>query len=70
MPITALGSATVAVRSPPKHLMHWMATMQLWRDFEAALGPLLSGFAISAIYLAPVLILAIALVAQIFRRAG
>ena len=36
--------ATVAVRSPPEHLMHRMATMQTWRDFGAALGPLLSGF--------------------------
>ena len=72
--LAALGPATVAVRSPPEHLMHRMATMQTWRDFGAALGPLLSGFllagfAISAIYLALVLILAVALLAHAFRRA-
>ena len=71
--IAALGPATVAVRSPPEHLMHRMATMQTWRDFGAALGPLLSGFflagfAISAIYLALALILAAALLVQLFRR--
>ena len=71
--IAALGPATMAVRSPPEHLMHRMATMQTWRDFGAALGPLLSGFflagfAISAIYLALVLILAAALLAQLFHR--
>ena len=71
--IAALGPATVAVRSPPEHLMHRMATMQTWRDFGAALGPLLSGFflagfAISAIYFALVLILAATLLAQLFRR--
>ncbi|MCY3814130.1 MAG: MFS transporter [Gammaproteobacteria bacterium] len=71
--IAALGPATVAVRSPSEHLMHRMATMQTWRDFGAALGPLLSGFflagfAISAIYLALVLILATALLVQLFRR--
>ena len=72
--LAALGPATVAVRSPPEHLMHRMATMQTWRDFGAALGPLLSGFflagfAIFEIYLALVLILAVALLAHAFRRA-
>ena len=72
--IAALGPATVAARSPPAQLMHRMATMQAWRDFGAALGPLLSGFllagfAMSGIYLALVLILAAALLAQVVRRA-
>ena len=72
--IAALGPATVAARSPPAQLMHRMATMQTWRDFGAALGPLLSGFflagfAMSAIYLALALILAAALLAQGFPRA-
>ena len=72
--LAALGPATVAVRSPPEHLMYRMATMQTWRDFGAALGPLLSGFflagfAIFEIYLALVLILAVALLAHAFRRA-
>ena len=72
--IASLGPATVATRSPPVQLMHRMATMQTWRDFGAALGPLLSGFflgafAMPAIYFALVLILAAALLAQIFRRA-
>ena len=71
--IAALGPATVAVRSPSEHLMHRMATMQTWRDFGAALGPLLSGFFLGAfamplIYLALVLILAVALLGQFFLR--
>ena len=72
--IAALGPATVAVYSPPEHLMHRMATMQTWRDFGAALGPLLSGFflggfAMPEIYCALALIMTIALLAQVFRRA-
>ena len=71
--IAALGPATVAVRSPSEHLMHRMATMQTWRDFGAALGPLLSGFflggfAMPVIYFALVLILAVALLAQLLLR--
>ena len=54
--------------------MHRMATMQTWRDFGAALGPLLSGFFLAGfeifeIYLALVLIVAVALLAHAFRRA-
>ena len=72
--IAALGPATVAARSPPAQLMHRMATMQTWRDFGAALGPLLSGFflgglAMPSIYCALVLIMTIALLAQVFPRA-
>lgn len=71
--IAALGPATVAVRNTSDQVMHRMATMQTWRDFGAALGPLLSGFIIggftmSTIYGFLVLLLAIALMAQIFRR--
>ena len=71
--LAALGPATVAARSPSEHLMHRMATMQTWRDFGAALGPLLSGFFLSpfampTIYLALVLILAVALLAHLFLR--
>jgi predicted MFS family arabinose efflux permease len=71
--IAALGPATVAVRNPPDQIMHRMATMQTWRDFGAALGPLLSGFFLGAfdipsIYTVLVAILAVALVSQIFRR--
>ena len=71
--IAALGPATVAVRNPPEQVMHRLATMQTWRDFGAALGPLLSGFFLGAfeipvIYSALVAILAVALIAQIFRR--
>jgi MFS family permease len=71
--IAALGPATVAVRNPPDQVMHRLATMQTWRDFGAALGPLLSGFFLGAfeiptIYGALVAILAIALIAQVFRR--
>ena len=71
--IAALGPATVAVRNPPDQVMHRMATMQTWRDFGAALGPLLSGFFLGAIeipviYAALVVILSIALISQIFCR--
>ena len=50
------------------------ASVETWRDFGAALGPLLSGFflggfAMLAIYCALVLIMTIALLAQVFRRA-
>ena len=71
--IAALGPATVANRNPPDRIMHRMATMQTWRDFGAALGPLLAGlllgsFAMPAIYWALAVILAIALLAQKFGR--
>lgn len=71
--IAALGPATVAVRNPPDQVMHRMATMQTWRDFGAALGPLLSGFFLGAIeipiiYAVLVAILSIALISQIFSR--
>lgn len=71
--IGALGPATVATRNLPDQVMHRMATMQTWRDFGAALGPLLSGFILSAIeipviYGALVVIITVALAAQIFRR--
>ena len=71
--IAALGPATVAARNPTEQVMHRMAVMQTWRDFGAALGPLLSGFFLGAltipvIYTALVAILAMALAAQIFWR--
>jgi len=71
--IAALGPAAVAARNRPDQVMHRLATMQTWRDFGAALGPLLSGFflgafAMPAIYGALVLILTVALLAQIVRR--
>ena len=71
--IAALGPATVAVRNDSAQVMHRMATMQSWRDFGAALGPLLSGFLlgtfeISEMYAALVLILVVALLAQILHR--
>lgn len=71
--IAALGPATVAVRNASDQVMHRMATMQTWRDFGAALGPLLSGFflgvfEIPLIYTALVLILTAALTVQIFSR--
>ena len=71
--IAALGPAAVAVRNRSDQVMHRLATMQTWRDVGAALGPLLSGFflgafAMPAIYGALVLILTVALLAQIARR--
>lgn len=71
--IGALGPATIATRSPPDQVMHRMATMQTWRDFGAALGPLLSGFflnaiEIPAIYGALVVIIVVALASQFFRH--
>ena len=71
--IAALGPATVAVRNSADQVMHRMAVMMTWRDFGAALGPLLSGFFLGAIsipiiYSALVAILTIALAGQIFRR--
>jgi DHA1 family inner membrane transport protein len=71
--IAALGPATVATRNPPDQVMHRMATMQTWRDFGAALGPLLSGFFLGAIeipviYSALVLMILAALTSQALRR--
>ncbi len=71
--IAALGPATVAKRNPPDQVMHRMATMQTWRDFGAALGPLLSGFLLNkieipVIYGALVAMITAALLLQAFRR--
>ncbi len=71
--IAALGPATVATRNPPDQVMHRMATMQTWRDFGAAMGPLLSGFFLNSIeipiiYSALVVLIAAALLSQLFRR--
>jgi len=71
--IAALGPAAIALRNPPARVMHRMATMQTWRDFGAALGPLSSGFllgamAIPVIYAALVTLLAVSLAPQLFRR--
>ncbi len=71
--IAALGPATVATRNPPDQVMHRMAVMQTWRDFGAALGPLLSGFFLSSIeipviYGALVIMIVAALASQIIRH--
>ena len=42
--IAAVGPAAIALREDQKDTMHRLAVMQTWRDFGAAIGPLVSGF--------------------------
>ncbi len=41
--IAAVGPATVAQRTPSNTTMYRLAVMQTWRDFGAAMGPLVTG---------------------------
>ena len=71
--LAAVGPAAAAQRSGHQQIMHRLAAMQTWRDFGAALGPLTSGFLLArvempALYGAMVVLLAIALTFQIWRR--
>lgn len=42
--ISAVGPAAIALHATPADTMHRLAVMQTWRDFGAAIGPLVSGF--------------------------
>jgi MFS transporter, DHA1 family, inner membrane transport protein len=42
--IAAVGPAAIAVHEAQHDTMHRLAVMQTWRDFGAAIGPLVSGF--------------------------
>lgn len=66
--IAAVGPAAVAIREAQENTMHRLAVMQTWRDFGAAIGPLVSGFLFlelgaSALYYSIVPILLAALIA-------
>ena len=47
--ISAVGPAAVAMSVPHESAMQRLAVMQTWRDFGAALGPLVSGFLFAAL---------------------
>lgn len=50
--IAAVGPALVAQRADGEGTLHRLAVMQTWRDFGAALGPLVAGILVEAISLA------------------
>jgi MFS family permease len=49
--IAALGPAVVARRAGGEGTLHRLAVMQTWRDFGAAVGPLVTGILLEAISL-------------------
>ena len=49
--IAALGPAVVAQRAGGEGTLHRLAVMQTWRDFGAAVGPLITGILLEAVSL-------------------
>jgi len=49
--IAAVGPAEVAHRNTEERTLHRIAVMQSWRDFGAAVGPLMAGFLLDQIAL-------------------